>query len=318
MKSHLVILVTALLLSTILSCRGGSDEVLYSGMIELDDYDLMAPFTAELLTLMVEEGDSVFAGDTVAVLDTTIIGAKRAAARAAVERARANLADLEAGSDTERIAAARSRLESAEATLSQTERDLTRINSLHEQNLTDDRTLEQATLSAKTARANRDVALEELSLLERGARSQELQSAGAVLSQTKSEFVVLDRQVEDAFLVAKTNGIIHLIPFDIGEMIPSGRSVVTIHNRELLWITIYVPEADLGRVAVGNTVQFSVDAYPDSSFSAAVVHISSSAEFTPRNVQTQDERLNLVFAVKLKVTSGIGQLRAGMPADVQL
>ena len=300
------------------SCAKNNDELLLSGVLETDDHDLMAPFSAELTEIRVEEGDNVRAGDTLAVLDTIVAGAKRRSALAAVKRAEANLSNLEAGSDKEKILAAESRLQSSVATLEQAKRDLDRTEKLHAEELIGDQSLELSQLKLQTARSAKQIVSEELADLKRGARVHELLAAEAALSQSEAELSALKKQLDDAFLIANADGIVHLLPYQIGELVPAGRSVVTIHSLADLWIRIFIPEDKLNRVSLGDNLNFSVDAHPDMSFQALVTHISSSAEFTPRNVQTQDQRLNLVFAVKLVVISGTSELRAGMPADFHL
>jgi len=101
----------------------------------------------------------------------------------------------------------------------------------------------------------------------------------------------------------------------VGEYVPAGRAAATIHDPSDLWARIYVPEAHLDRVKPGDTLSFAVDAHLDRLFRGTVALVSASSEFTPRNVQTPDERLNLVYGVKVVVMPGQDGLRAGMPAD---
>lgn len=318
MKDMTQPLIAILVFSMMVSCDGSNDELLLSGVLETDDYDLVAPFSANLTEIRVEEGDNVLEGDTLAVLDTVVVGAKRRSALAEVRRAQANLSNLEAGSDKEKIMAAESRLEISVAKLEQTKRDLKRAEKLHSEALIGDQSLEISQLKLQTAQSAKRILSEELADLKRGARIHELSAARAALSQSEGELSVLKKQLDDAFLIANTSGIVHLLPYQTGELVPAGRSVATIHSLADLWIRIFVPEDKLDRVSLGDSLSFSVDAYPDKHFLALITHISSSAEFTPRNVQTQDERMNLVFAVKLVVLSGAAQLRAGMPADFLL
>ena len=318
MKVRAILLGLTIILHTLSSCSGRNSELALSGVLETDDYDFIAPFTAKLIEIRVEEGDSVQNGDTLAVLDTVVVAAQRRSALSAVNRTRANLYDLMAGSDKEKIMAAESRLQNAVATLEQARRDLTRAQKLHTDGLINDQSLEQTQLLLQRAVNNERIANGELADLKRGARTHEIDAAEAVLSQAEANLAVLEKQFNDAFLTASINGVVHLVPYQLGETVPAGRSVATVHSNQNLWIRIFIPEDKLDRVKLGDSLNFSVDAYPDSEFMAVISYISTSAEFTPRNVQSRDERLNLVFAVKLIVVDGIGQLRAGMPADFHL
>lgn len=317
-KLKTFIVIYFVLLSSLVSCSGKHSQMLLSGVLETDDYDLTSQISAELRELRVKEGDIVRIGDTLAVLDTTIVAANHRAVLSSVRRARANLADLQAGTDKEKILAAESRLQIAVATLQQGERELTRAKKLHTEGLINDQSLEQIQLNLQTKQNNEKIAKEELADLKRGARTHEIDAAQAVLSQAEAELATYKKQLDNAFITAPTNGIVHLLPFQIGELIPVGRSVATIHATDNLWIKIFIPEDKLNEITLGDSLSFSVDAYTDINFTAVVSHISSTAEFSPRNVQTQDERLNLVFAVKLIVVSGLDKLRAGMPADFEI
>ena len=119
-------------------------------------------------------------------------------------------------------------------------------------------------------------------------------------------------------MIAPERGVVQILPYQVGERIPLSRPVVTLRNPENLWVKIYVPEGDINVVRIGDTLSFSVDAYPERSFAGQVVFISNEAEFTPRNVQSPEERVNLVFAVKVAVVADQQDLRAGMPADFVL
>jgi HlyD family secretion protein len=109
--------------------------------------------------------------------------------------------------------------------------------------------------------------------------------------------------------------MIQFLPYQTGEYVPAGRAVATVNDPQELWAKIYVPEARLSEVSLGQQVRFQIDAAPGQEFTGSVVFIASEAEFTPRNVQTPDERINLVFAVKVSVNPGQPGLRPGMPAD---
>lgn len=306
-----MIVVTAVLAG----CQLGNDGLQLSGTLQTDDLDLIAPFTAKLLTLKVAEGDTVAAGDTLAILDTISVSATYRAALARERQADAYLADLVAGTDIEDIRAAAAQAEIAQATLRQRERDLARADSLSAAGVFDEQSRELAQLNRDNAASALESAREILADLERGARTGQIAAARAAWEQSAAEAAVRKQDYDLAFLITVHSGVVQLLPYQIGETVPAGRAVVTVHNPDLLWALVYVPEHRLGEARLAEVVGFTVDAFPGQTYKAEIVRIASEAEFTPRNVQTPDERLNLVFAVKLKVLPGQDGPRAGMPAD---
>ncbi len=307
--------ITLMLLS---ACTKVKTSFTISGTVETDDIDLIAPFSAELLEIRYPEGAMIRAGDTLAILDTTLVVASMNSARAAVNEARAQLADLQAGSDKEKIRAAEARLEQSKASAKQAVADLARATKLHQQGLLDDRSLEQAQLLSANSQQATTVAEQVLADLRRGARVDQIVAAKSTLNRAEAELALRSKNYDDAFLISRHNGVVQILPYQIGERIPVGRPVVTLRDPGNLWVMIYVPESDMDAVEVGAPLSFSVDAYPERDFNGRVVFISDNAEFTPRNVQSPEERVNLVFAVKVVVLSEQKDLRAGMPADFTL
>lgn len=286
-----------------------------SGNLETDDHDLIAAVTAQILSIRVTEGQTVKVGDTVAILDTISVSAAYRAAQATEAEAQAKVADLEFGTDREKIKAARAQLEIATANLAQSGRDWARNDSLFSRGLTDARTMEQSTLTRDNAKSSLEAARQNLADLERGTRTHQLDAARAALDRVSQERIARQRDFDRLILTATRDGLIQFLPFQTGEYVPAGRAVATIINPDDLWAKVYVPEERLKDVAIGQQVHFRVDAAPGKDYTATVLFIASEAEFTPRNVQTPDERVNLVFAVKIAITPGQDGLRPGMPAD---
>jgi HlyD family secretion protein len=309
-----VILPLALLL-LLAGCESRNGPLVLSGNLETDDLDLVAPFTAELIDVRVDEGDSVAVGDTIAILDTIPVASAYWAALAAEGEAAARLADLQAGSDIENIRAAIAQLQIAQQNLDQAERDLKRSDSLLAAELIDPQTHEKTKLARDNAASSVEAAQQALALLKRGTRADQIDAARAALNRAAAELSAGRHEYERAFLTSDYNAVVQTVPYQIGEIIPAGRAVATLHSPDELWALVYVPEARLNEIALDDVIPFTVDAYPDQTFKATVVHIAGDAEFTPRNVQSPDERINLVFAVKLTVTPGQKGPRPGMPAD---
>lgn len=302
-------------LTLISGCAENDDRLMLSGTLETYDHDLVAPVTAQLLTLYVNEGDRIAVGDTVAVLDTIASAANLHATAAAVNEARARLADWEAGSDIEKIRGAESNVEIARSNLKQAKRDFVRIDSLALRNLVNEQSLQQARLIRDNAESSLRGAEARLADLRRGTRVHMIESARAAVQRAISQQDAAQHVRDQMILVSAHTGVVQWLPYQIGEYVPAGRPVATIHSLQDLWARVYVPEDRLNQIRPDQKVKFSVDAFSDQTFTARVAYLSATAEFTPRNVQTPDERLNLVFAVKLIIGPNQPGLRAGMPAD---
>lgn len=317
MSNHIGRTICGLALALTILCGGCARDgrLILSGNLETDDHDLIAPITAQILAIRVREGQNVGIGDTVAILDTIAVAAAYRAAQASELEAQARYDDLAFGTDREKIRAARAQVEIAKANLAQAERDWVRNDSLFTRGLVDARTMEQSTLARDNGISSLEAARQNLADLERGARTHQLDAARAGLERVAQDRVARQRDFDRLILTATREGIIQFLPFQTGEYVPAGRAVATINNPNDLWVKVYVPEERLNDVSIGQQVRFHVDAAPGKDYTATVLFIAAEAEFTPRNVQTPDERVNLVFAVKLAIPAGQDGLRPGMPAD---
>jgi multidrug resistance efflux pump len=150
---------------------------------------------------------------------------------------------------------------------------------------------------------------EEIAILEAGVSQAE-----AALATAEAALTSLDIELERSQLLAPTGGVILERIVHEGELAAPGATLFTLADLDQVTLTVYVPEAELGKVSLGQDVEVSVDAY-DGMFPGQVSHIASAAEFTPKNVQTQEERVHMVFAVKIRLDNAEHLLKPGMPAD---
>jgi multidrug resistance efflux pump len=168
------------------------------------------------------------------------------------------------------------------------------------------------------ARAAVDVAQAQLVLARAGTSEEELAVAEAQIAQARTAHDALATQWNKRELRAPITGRVTDLLAEEGETIRPSTALLTLANLDNVMLTLYIPEADIARVEVGQPVAVTVDSYLDREFSGEVVHIATEAEFTPRNVQTREERVNLVFAVKVEVSNLDAALKPGMPADAIL
>jgi HlyD family secretion protein len=165
--------------------------------------------------------------------------------------------------------------------------------------------------------AEGQVALQQaqLDLVENGPRSEEIAIARSQVSLAEAQVGLIDAQLRQLTLEAPIDGTITTRTVDPGETAQPGIPLLTIANLRTLKLVVYIPETQYGRVQLGAEVDVSVDSYPGQTFPGEVVFIAGQAEFTPQNVQTEEERVNLVFAVEIRIDNEDGRLRPGMPAD---
>lgn len=188
--------------------------------------------------------------------------------------------------------------------------------------------LSQAEAAVRRASANHwnlaDQAKRSEILFEGGAVSQEQRDrdvtaanvAQAQLKEAEAAARVARVAHEDARLVSPVDAVVTRTHAEVGETVAAGRPVVTLTNLNKPWVRVYVPETVIGRIRLGSIADITVDSFPNRVFKGRVTYIASQAEFTPKNVQTQEERVKLVFAVDVTADNPDGSLKPGMPADV--
>jgi HlyD family secretion protein len=144
-----------------------------------------------------------------------------------------------------------------------------------------------------------------------------LEQAQAAVAQAEAEVQLLDAQIDKATVRAPVDGVVLVRSVEPGEVVQAGMTILTLGQLDRLRVTVYIPEDRYGEIKLGDTATLSVDSFPGESFSATVTRISDQAEFTPRNVQTQEQRQTTVYAVELAIASSDGRLKPGMPVDVR-
>ncbi len=265
-------------------------------------------------------------------------------ARATAARARAQLDDLLAGARAQEIEEARAAVKSAEATRQTKERDLQRVEQLHRKELVAqqdvDRAREAYEVSAaqertarerlaltlegprrhqiEAARAEVEAAEERLALLLAGPRPEQVEAARGQLAQAQFALAMARSRLKETTVASPIDGLVLRKNLEVGETANPGVSILTLMNPREVWVRAYVPEEQIGRIQLGESAYVTVDSYPGRSFSGRVSEISSEAEFTPKNVQTKKERVNLVFRIKIMLDNPEGILKPGMPADADI
>lgn len=265
-------------------------------------------------------------------------------ARARTEAARKQREKLRAGPRPQEIARARADLAAAQAEFDQAQTDYRRLAQLYETEDVSRQTLDRANSRLKVAGANVTSARQRLQLLqegyrpedvaateqryreavayqklvEAGSRAEVIAQAKARLEEAKARLTALNVDLAESSVEAPIDCVVEVLDVRPGDIIAPGAPVATLIDPADLWVRVFIPEPRLGLVHVGQDVTATVDSYPDKTFKGAIEWISQRAEFTPRNVQTPEERVKQVFAAKVALRSEGGLLRIGMPADVHI
>ena len=205
----------------------------------------------------------------------------------------------------------RSRWEGTEAALKQTRerQSLVLAGPRKEQIEAAAAQVQRASAAIKTAESNR---------LEIKRREQELPLRRADIARARANLALMDTQLADTIAVSPVDGVVLVKSAEVGEVLAAGTPVITIGDIEHPWLRAYINETDYGKVKLGARVRITTDSYPDKEYEGRVSFISSQAEFTPKQIQTQEERVKLVYRIKIDVANPHQELKSNMPADAVL
>ncbi|MEO8099038.1 MAG: HlyD family efflux transporter periplasmic adaptor subunit [Acidobacteriota bacterium] len=171
---------------------------------------------------------------------------------------------------------------------------------------------------AAVARANAAVATAEANRIELKRKQQELTGRRADIDRNRAQVGITETQINDTTIIAPIDGVILLKAAEIGEVVAAGTTIVSIGDIDHPWLRAYINETDLGRVHLGATVSLSTDSFKDKKYEGKITFISSEAEFTPKQIQTKEERVKLVYRIKVNVDNAAHELKNNMPVDGEI
>ncbi len=267
-----------------------------------------------------------------------------AAAKAAMERAAAALKELETGSRPQEIAAAKAAMEAAQADLAKAEADLGRISRLREQNVVSAEEYDRARATYQVASQRAREAAEQFDLVTEGPRQEKIENARAALAEAKARYELVvagprretidqakarveqaaaawqlaETRLGYATVVSPLTGMVLSKNIEPGEYVAPGTPVVTVGDLVNVWLRAYIEETDLGKVKLGQPARVTADTWPGKVHDGRVSFIADEAEFTPKNVQTQAQRVKLVYRIKIDIHNPAQELKPGMPADAEI
>jgi HlyD family secretion protein len=332
--SRSAIVLPALVLAALAAgCRADAptDRVRASGSVEATEVQVSGQVGGRLLELKVVEGDRVQAGQVIAVIDTADTELTLRRARADRDVASAQLRLLEAGSRVEDVNQAAAQAKSADADiaaarddLASAEADLVRFDTLLKSNSGTEKQRADAATRRDVARARLSAAEERgrasrevLARLKAGSRPEEIQAARARLAGADAQIAILEKAVADATVTAPIAGIVSQKLVDAGEILAPRTPIVTLVDLDHAWANIYIDEPLVPRVRIGQEATVFTDA-GGAGIKGTVTFVSPKAEFTPRNVQTAEERSKLVYRIKVSVDNRQGVLKQGMPVEAEV
>lgn len=274
-----------------------------AGSIEARTVEVGSLVGGRVAAVHVEEGARVAAGQPIVTFETDLRDLEIAEQRARIAEARANLERVRRGPRDEELRRARIEWESAET-------DRKRFQALWQSGVAARRDYDAAQVRAAQA-------LESYREARRGGRAEDVAAAQAALAGAEQRLAYLDRQRQETVVAAPASGIVETLDLRPGDLVGANQPVASLLEQGQLWVRVYVPEPRLGEVRVGQTAAVFVDSFPGRAFPGRIVEISDQGEYTPRNLQTLEQRSDQVFGAKVRVEPA-PELKAGMAALVRI
>jgi len=322
-KGIIVAVLVAVLVAAVVYLRRAPERdkagaLRISGNVELTEVQVSFKVPGRLLARLVDEGAPVKRGETVARLEDAELQDQVSLAQAEVDAAAATVAELEAGSRREEIGQGEALLARAQAEATRLSADYNREVALYAREVIARRELDAARAAHDQARAAVRERREALQLLRKGARRERIDEARARHRGALARLSTARERLGYATLLAPISGVVLSKSVEPGEQVAAGTPVVTLGDMENCWLKGYIPETELGRVKLGQRARVTTDGHPGRVFEGRVSFISSEAEFTPKNVQTEKERVKLVYRIKVSLSNPGMELKPGMPADAEI
>jgi HlyD family secretion protein len=205
----------------------------------------------------------------------------------------------------------RTRLDSTTATLRQAEERLALV-------LEGPRKEDIEAARAQVARAEAAVRASEANRLELKRREEDLVARRADIARARAQVAIIDTQLQDTVVTSPIDGVVLVKSAEIGEVLAAGTTVVSIGDINHPWLRAYINERDLGRVKLGQPAKLTTDSFPGKTYTGRVSFIASEAEFTPKQIQTREERVKLVYRIKIDVDNQAHELKTNMPVDAEI
>jgi HlyD family secretion protein len=292
--------------------------LILSGNVEVTEMNLGFKVPGKIISLKTDEGEKVTPGQLLAEIDRAELLSQTDQNQAAIAEARNKLAELKAGSRPQEIEQAAANVKYAQAELTKANKDYQRADTLYQNGAISAQQMDAAKRTLDVASSQYKSSQQTLSLVKEGPRKETIRQAQDRVLQAEASLQTLKERIKDTDLYAPSAGVIIKKNVELGETVGAGLPVFTVGDLGHPWIKVYVKEDKLGKVALGQKASITIDSYPGKTFEGTITFISPEAEFTPKTIQTHEERVKLVYGVKISLPNPDGILKPGMPADVRI
>lgn len=299
------------------ACGGNGNEnyIEESGTIETTNAVISSQVVGQVEKIIFDEGAFVKAGDTVLIINYESYALQLKQAEAARDLAKAQLDLLINGARIEDINLAEEQFKQAKSNFDLAKKDKERYKSLYDSLSITKKQFDDISTRFDIAQSQLNSAKENLTKIKNIARPEEVRQARSNYEKAEAGTALIQKSINDCFVTAPFNGAIVKSFVEKGEMLSILSNLFKISDLLKVELVIYVSEEDLGKIRLGQKADVTTDSYKDKTYEGTVIFISPEAEFTPKNIQTKDERTKLVFAVKIEIPNPDFELKAGMPAD---
>jgi HlyD family secretion protein len=289
--------------------------IFVSGNMEITEVDVSFKIAGRMVERYVDEGDTIKKDQLVALLELKDLELQAAERRADLQAAEDSLLELKNGYLPQEISQAAAKVDQTLADLNKQRADFARQKQLLERAVISQREFDTSRATFLASEAIYIEALEYYTLLKNGTRYEKIAQGEAKVKQAIEALGLAETMISYAYLHAPLNGWVLSKNVEPGEVVAAGTPVVTVGNLEDIWLRAYIDESDLGKINLSQEVTITTDTYPGKKYQGRITFISNEAEFTPKNVQTQKERVKLVYRIKVTVLNPNLELKPGMPAD---
>ncbi|HWR38219.1 MAG TPA: efflux RND transporter periplasmic adaptor subunit [Patescibacteria group bacterium] len=287
-----------------------------TGTVEVTRADITSKTSGYLNGLSIVVGDAVTAGQTIVTIDRPDVKAQLLRDQLALDKAVTQLRDLEKGSRPQEIEQSAAAALSAQAVFQRNAEDYDRYQFLFAQGAISRQQLDSAKASRDTSRETLTAAQAGLSLQSEGNREDVITAQRQEVERNRAIVAASQSTVNDTVVASPLSGLVLTKNYENGEYVNAGSPIATIGDITDCWVKIYLPSTQLGLIKIGQPAKVLIDSYPNRKFSGTIREISQTAEYTPRQSLSQNERANMVFAVKIQIANSDGIFKPGMPADV--
>ena len=293
-------------------------EITLYGNVDIREVNLGFRVSGRIQEIRKDEGDSVKAGEVVALLDAEPYRRQVEQSRGEAASLKARLSLVRAGNRAEDIAQARAAVEERRAAVDNAQRIFERRKALVAKNVAAQQEYDDSVSNLDQARARLNSGIASLKAMETGFRPEEIAQAEAECNRVEAALRLAELNLVDTELKSPSDGVVTTRALEPGAVVQAGPTVLTVALSSPVWVRAYIPEADLGKVHPGMSALVYTDSRPNHPYQGQVGFVSPRAEFTPKSVETTDLRTGLVYRLRVVISKADEELRQGMPATVKL